>query len=316
MTRKTSAFAEAADLDSGTEFLVRQAGNKRLSRAALQAFIETLLPEPGAGGDVIFATIEQAKAASATDVAMSPARVREYLEQFGLTATYTDAATDLNDPIKGGFFSYGEDTLHTPTAGSYGRGLTIPSGTGYVTQLAIENATGQLSVRYQDNGTWSAWTAIGADGGSGGGSAAITALRSDDLGVTETALVDALTFAVEANTVYRLSASLLYRTTATSKGLRIGIGGTAGVQSVAIRAATFDSAGEPVAQFAHAKGAPLVFPTSATGGDDNLLEITGQIYTTAAGTLTIQIGAAVQYDYTAAQKGSGGFLEPLGTIAA
>lgn len=315
MTRKTSAFGAASDLDSTTEFLVRQAGNKRLPRAALQAFIESLLP-PGSGGDVTFATLEQAQAAIATDVAMSPARVREYLEQFGLTAPYTNAATDLNGQVKGGFFSYDSGTQNTPVASSYGRGLTLPAGSGYVTQLAIENATGQLSVRYQDNGTWSAWAAIGADGGSGGGSAAITALRSDDLGVTETALVDALTFEVEANTIYRLSASLLYRTTATSKGLRVGIGGTAGMQSVAIRAATFDSSGAPVAQFAHAKGVPLIFSTSATGGDDNLLDITGQIYTTAAGTLTIQIGAAVQYDYTAAQKGSGGFLEPLGTIAA
>ncbi|SER25426.1 hypothetical protein SAMN04244573_03211 [Azotobacter beijerinckii] len=197
MTRKTSAFAAAEALDAGTEFLVRQSGNKRLPRAALQAYIETLLPE-------------------------SP----------------------------------------------------------------------------------------------GSSSGTLTALRSDDLGVTETTLVDALTFNVQANTVYRLSASLLYRTTAVGKGIRVGIGGTAGVQSVAIRAATFDSSGAPVAQFAHAKGAPLIFPSSANGGDDNLLEITGQVYTTAAGTLTIQIGAAVQYDYTAAQKGSGGFLEALGTIAA
>ncbi|WP_278984069.1 Calx-beta domain-containing protein [Sphingobium yanoikuyae] len=322
----------------------------------------------GSGGATL-ATSDQAKAADLATIAATPAGVREYLEQFGLTATYTTAPADLDSIVKGGFFNWGNTTTHAPIANSYGRGICIPSGDKYVTQLSIENGTGLMHARFQDNGTWGAWVAVsgasgsgtkwysgagapaaatGANGdyylnltngdvygpkasgawgsavgnlkgpaGSGGsGSSAVTALRSTDLGVTEITLVDALSFAVEVNTIYNIRVNLLYRTTDVSKGIRVGFGGTAGVQSLAVRVNGFDSAGAPVGKFCKAKATPVIFNTSPVGGDDNVITVEGVLYATATGTFTVQIGAAVLYDYTAAQKGSHGILTPVGTIAA
>ncbi|QGZ16318.1 hypothetical protein Hena1_01680 [Erwinia phage Hena1] len=119
------------------------------------------------------ATSDQAKAATSNLVLSTPARVREYMEAHGFTASYTTTATNLNTVVTGDMFNYDNTTTNTPVASSYGRGIVFPSGTGYVTQLAIENDSAKLYVRYQSNGTWSAWTAIG--GGSGSVTFATTA---------------------------------------------------------------------------------------------------------------------------------------------
>lgn len=112
----------------------------------------------------------QAKAASSSTIPTTPAGVREYLEQYGLTSTYTTAPANLNTIVNGGFFNWGTTTVNAPLAGSYGRGICIPSGSGYVTQWSIENTTGKMHARYQENGTWTAWIEVGAgSGGTGGG---------------------------------------------------------------------------------------------------------------------------------------------------
>lgn len=113
-----------------------------------------------------FATQEQAVAATDYTLAMSPARVREYMESFGLTAKFTTTSTNLNTSVRGEFFNYNSDTLNHPGTGGYGRGLTIPSGDGYATQLAIENDSKLMFVRYQTAGSWGAWASIGGGGGS------------------------------------------------------------------------------------------------------------------------------------------------------
>lgn len=321
----------------------------------------------GSGGATL-ASSDQAKSALLATVATTPAGVREYLEQFGLTSTYTTAPADLNTIVKGGFFNWADTTQNAPLAGSYGRGICIPSGDGYVTQLSIENGTGLLHARFQDGGTWGAWKAVtgasgaaskwytgtaapaaatGANGdmylntttgdvfgpkasgawgssvgnlmgpagsGGSGGSSAVTALRATDLGVTEITLVDALSFNVVVNTIYNIRINLLYRTTDVSKGIRVGFGGTAGVQSLAVRVNGFDSAGAPVGKLCKAKATPVIFTSSPVGGDDNVITVEGVLFATATGTFTFQIGAAVLYDYTAAQKGSHGILTPVGTI--
>ncbi|AEJ81585.1 tail fiber protein [Erwinia phage vB_EamP-S6] len=113
-----------------------------------------------------FATLDDAVAATDYTLAMSPARVREYMESFGLTAKFTTTLADLNTSVRGEFFNYNADTLHHPGTGGYGRGITIPSGDGYSTQLAIENDSNLMYVRYQTAGAWGTWAAIGGGGGS------------------------------------------------------------------------------------------------------------------------------------------------------
>ncbi|MED5545701.1 MAG: Calx-beta domain-containing protein [Pseudomonadota bacterium] len=328
----------------------------------------------GGGGSVTLASTAQAQAAESAEIATTPAGVREYLEQFGLTSTYTSAPGDLNEIVKGQFFNWGNTTGHAPIAGSYGRGICIPSGGGYVTQLSIENNTGAMHARYQENGNWTAWVAVGGGSGGegggsqwhtgadapaagtgadgdfylnvtngdvygpktagewgsavgnlmgpagegggsgGGGSGALVAVRSDDIGVTETALADVLSFDVVAGTVYSVRLNLLYRATGMEKGITVGVGGTAGVQSVALHFQGFDQNGARVAKFTKTRGQALVFATSAIGGDDNLITVEGLLFVTGNGTFTLQIGSVIQYDYTAAQKGTSGVLTPVGTI--
>lgn len=140
------------------------------------------------------ASTAQAKDALSNLVLMTPARVREYMEKFGLTATFTAQATDLNLIVNGAFFNYSGaatgGTTHIPAAGTYGRGICIPSGDGYATQLAIENDSGKVYVRYQTAGTWDAtWKLVGPSSGGGGGGASIPAsVMTADKGINATAV--------------------------------------------------------------------------------------------------------------------------------
>lgn len=153
------------DLASGDVYGPKAAG-------AWGAAVANIMGPPGADGadgtgsgeSISLATPEQSKAAASATIAATPAGVREFMEQFGLASTFRNESTDLDLEVKGGLFSWGPTTLHTPVAGSYGRGIVIPSSSGYVTQLSIENGTGKLHVRFQ-NGTWDAeWTAVSSGG--------------------------------------------------------------------------------------------------------------------------------------------------------
>lgn len=142
------------------------------------------------------ATTAQAQAATSNLVLMTPAHVREYMEQFGLTATYTTQATDLNLVVRGAFFNYSGattgGTANIPAAGTYGRGFCIPSGDGYATQFAIENDTGKCYVRFQTAGTWqTTWTLVGPSSGGGGGGTSIPAayMPADANSISSTAAV-------------------------------------------------------------------------------------------------------------------------------
>uniref|UniRef100_A0AB39ACK6 Tail fiber n=1 Tax=Erwinia phage Fifi051 TaxID=3238787 RepID=A0AB39ACK6_9CAUD len=115
-----------------------------------------------------------AKAATSSLIPTTPAGVREFMEQYGITATFTDAATNLNSIVRGQIFTWNDATTNTPVAGSYGRGFCMPSGAGYVTQLGIINDTGKTYVRFQSGtSTWSAWILIGPSSSGGGGGASI-----------------------------------------------------------------------------------------------------------------------------------------------
>ena len=184
----TTGYGRGITIPSGdgyaTQFAIENDTHKVFIRyQTAGAWDTTWIALSGGGSTVTFATTEEAQAATALDKAMSPARTREYMEQYGITATYVAASTNLNNVVKGQMFNWNDTTTNTPVAGSYGRGICIPAGTGYVTQIGIINDTGKMYVRFQSGATtWSAWILIGpsASGGGGGGTVISTAYMPAD----------------------------------------------------------------------------------------------------------------------------------------
>lgn len=116
------------------------------------------------------ATTAQAQAATSNLVLMTPAHTREYLDQFGFGSTYLNTVADCNTAgANGQFFAYSNTTANSPVASTYGRGINIAGGGNYSTQIAIQNDTGAMFVRYETNGTWAAWIAIGGTAMVGSG---------------------------------------------------------------------------------------------------------------------------------------------------
>lgn len=111
------------------------------------------------GTTASLANTQQSKDANRTDLAATPAGVKEYMGQYGISTIFNSTAADLNNVVNGQFFIWNNATLNSP-AGTYGRGINIPSGTGYMTQVGFENGNGKIWVRYQSNGTFSAWTHV------------------------------------------------------------------------------------------------------------------------------------------------------------
>lgn len=115
-----------------------------------------------------YATSQEGKDAIRADIAATPAGVREFMEQYGITATFNNAATDLNLVLRGVFFSWSNTTLNIPVASSYGRGFCIASDPQNITQFAIVNGTGAIWMRFSTTVTgaisWGAWTALNTGG--------------------------------------------------------------------------------------------------------------------------------------------------------
>ena len=109
----------------------------------------------------LLATSDQAKAAALATVAATPAGVREFMEQYGFTASYMNDSANLNTITsttdRTVCFGFNNTTLNTPVAGSYGRGLQIAGGGNYTTQIAIINDSGNMYVRFHSGTSWSAW---------------------------------------------------------------------------------------------------------------------------------------------------------------
>lgn len=114
------------------------------------------------------AVTADALAASSATLFATPAGVREFLEQYGITAAFSTAAADLNDVVRGQFFTWSAATTNLPVGSSYGRGFAIASDADNVTQFAVVNGTGAMYIRYKTTGTWGAWAQAG---GSSGGAA-------------------------------------------------------------------------------------------------------------------------------------------------
>ncbi len=109
------------------------------------------------------ATSAEAKAAQLATVAQTPAGVREFMEQWGFTSSYTVTAADLNT-LAGStdrtiVFSFDSSTANIPFSGAYGRGIIFAGGGNYSTQVVWINGSNDQYVRFHNGGTtWSAWT--------------------------------------------------------------------------------------------------------------------------------------------------------------
>ncbi len=108
------------------------------------------------------ATSAEAKAAQLATVAQTPAGVREFMEQWGFTSSYTVTAADLNT-LAGStdrtiVFSFDSSTANIPFSGAYGRGIIFAGGGNYSTQVVWINGSNDQYVRFHNGGTtWSAW---------------------------------------------------------------------------------------------------------------------------------------------------------------
>ena len=78
--------------------------------------------------------------------------------ELGLSSLPVTA--DLDTAVRNKEFQWSNTSANTPVAGSYGRGFTIASGSGDLTQVGIVNATGQWFVRYRTGGTWGSWADV------------------------------------------------------------------------------------------------------------------------------------------------------------
>ena len=267
-----------------------------------------------------FADTAEAKAAQSTTKAISPARLREYIQQWGIAADYTVGQTNLNDAVKGSFWSYSNTTANTPKANSYGRGVTLPGGGGYTTQIAVENATGVMSVRYREGDTtgWTAWQTIGgSSGGAQASGSAVSALVSADATNQEITLSEKLSIAVDANSVYRFTLRGIVRVNDTATGIKIGLTGTCGITAASVIASYMTGADTRTNKTIRDKNIAVSFTTSESGSSGtNPLQLDGVVYTSTAGTLGFGIAANVQYEYWALVKGSALTLEKLGTLSA
>ncbi len=158
MPKKLSQLEPAAPLgDADTLPLVQDRGGKKTVLATLIGVANFVI------GKLTFATKEQAEAAESQDTFMSPVRVREFCESRGFGGTYTNANADLNTAVTGGFFSWNDASENTPVVGSYGRGMTLPSGGGYLTQIGVVNEVFKVYIRYQNGPSpsdRSAWTLV------------------------------------------------------------------------------------------------------------------------------------------------------------
>lgn len=108
-----------------------------------------------------FATSAEAKAAASSTVAATPAGVREFMEQYGFTASYMTDSTDLNTITsttdRTVCFGFNASTANIPVAGSYGRGIMIAGGGNNSTQVAWINGSIDQYVRFHNGSTWTAW---------------------------------------------------------------------------------------------------------------------------------------------------------------
>jgi hypothetical protein len=79
------------------------------------------------------------------------------MEQWGFASEATTTLANCNAATKGALWNYNNTTLNSPAAGTSGRGITLPGGGGDSTQIAIENTSRKIWIRYNEGGSWGPW---------------------------------------------------------------------------------------------------------------------------------------------------------------
>lgn len=300
------------------------------------------------------ANTTQAQAAESSTIPTTPAGVREYMEQFGLTSTYTTASENLNSVVRGAFFNWGNTTANAPVADSYGRGICIPTGTGYVTQWSIENNTGLMHARFQENGTWSTWVPVGAGGGGGsehgipaggttgqilakasgtdydagwvdppeggggggGDTAFVRALAPNNVVIQSLTPVTICSVALTAASVYHVQFRGSINDNASAKGIAFSLDGI-DKREMALRVGYREAGGELVFKMITEGGVNngVSFAGSANSGPGNLVTIDGFLLTGGATTLTVRANNAEDpWDYRQVVQGASLSVEKIGTV--
>lgn len=294
------------------------------------------------------ATQDEAQDATSNVVLSTPAAVREFTQQYGLGGTYTNAVANCNTATTGGFYNYGKST-NSPVTDSYGILVVVPLGTGYVTQIAIENTSTHTYIRYQSDSTWTDWTrvdigaipyasatvagtvkvgsglAISPSGvlsssGGGGGSSAVNAVLAAAYANQQTAVASIFDdIDVDGGGVYKFKAVLMIQpsnVTGTTNGFSVGITGTLGVQTVSLLGSYLGKSGTLSSGAVLGKGSNWTV-TESTGSGTYPLVLEGIVTVTSSGGGTINVGIGVvnQYDYIAVVAGSTLTLEKVGTLS-
>lgn len=219
-------------------------------------------------------------------------------------AAYTGPVIDPPTEAQAGYALLAGATAGSTYWGSVGSSVVAAPTAGEVGYQLLAGAGGTTY-----------WAEIVSGGGGSTGDGPLTAVLSADVNTTGLTPLDVFEFTVEANKVYKIQVSYFYNATSTSIGLGVAIDGTVGLQSLGVRVSGLDATGGNVVKYINSKGTQVIFDESFVPAANNLLEFSGLIYTTASGTLKFQFAAAVEYEYIAIQKGSGGMLQELGSIA-
>ena len=111
------------------------------------------------------AVTADAQAATSAILSATPAGVREFMEQYGFTASYMNTPTDLNSVTgttdRTVIFAFSSGTLNIPVSGQYGRGIQFAGGGNYTTQIVWINGSIDSYIRFNNGGTWSSWKKTG-----------------------------------------------------------------------------------------------------------------------------------------------------------
>ncbi len=103
---------------------------------------------------------------TSTTEGVTPLAFNQVLNNYGLLATATPVASDLNTFDRVGmFFSAGDltgggTTANCPPPDNYGYGWTLGSGTTYCIQVFLNSASTKMYTRSCSNGTWSSWVVM------------------------------------------------------------------------------------------------------------------------------------------------------------
>lgn len=107
------------------------------------------------------ATYEEAIAAAIGTKAITPRRLRDFTNSIGVDAASLVVSADLNLALKSGAWNWTDTSTHTPVAGSYGRGMTLPGSADYLTQIGIVNGSNAIYLRFKEGtDTWKPWVKV------------------------------------------------------------------------------------------------------------------------------------------------------------